>query len=188
MTKETLTADDWIKAGFRALSKGGPQAIKAEAIARALGVSKGSFYWHFKNVPALKTSMLKHWKETATEEIIGFVRENAASPEDQIKLLVEIATSDRSDPYGGKLVEAAIRDWARFDKEAAKILKAVDDARLAFLRALFAECGTPDAQLDPYANILYGGLIGLEQISHRENVDLQGNLAALLALLLRGRE
>ncbi|NLH83356.1 MAG: TetR family transcriptional regulator, partial [Phyllobacteriaceae bacterium] len=49
-TRSTLSAEDWIKAAFRALSVGGVQAIRAEAIARDLNVSKGAFYWHFKDV------------------------------------------------------------------------------------------------------------------------------------------
>ncbi|WP_163317770.1 TetR family transcriptional regulator, partial [Enterobacter hormaechei] len=47
-TRKTLSAEDWISAAFRALSQGGAQAIRAEAIARDLKVSKGSFYWHFR--------------------------------------------------------------------------------------------------------------------------------------------
>lgn len=64
--RNSLTTDDWIRAGFRALTSGGPQAIKVEAIARRLHVSKGSFYWHFKDLSALQGAMLAHWLHSAT--------------------------------------------------------------------------------------------------------------------------
>jgi len=182
--KNSLTKDDWIKASFRALSAAGPQAIKAESLARALQVSKGSFYWHFDNVLCLKEAMLQRWVQVATEDIISAVREHASGAKEQIRLLIQIATSDRSEPYGGKLAEAGIRDWARYDENAAATLKAVDSSRLKFLQTLFEEHGASSARATTHAKLLYGALIGLEQLSHRGMADLNVDLSVLLELLL----
>jgi len=187
-TKTALTPDDWVKAGFRALSAGGPRAIKVETIAKALNVSKGSFYWHFKDVSALKADMLHHWLQVATHDIISDLSDNGLEAKEQLRRLVDIATSEKNEPYGGVLVEAAIRDWARYDENAAATLKTVDAARRQFLRVLFEKSGVLPAQCASYANILYAALIGLEQLSHTAAPEWKNDLSALLALLLRDAE
>ncbi|MCF6363648.1 MAG: TetR/AcrR family transcriptional regulator [Gammaproteobacteria bacterium] len=187
-TKVALTPEDWVKAGFRALSVGGPQAIKVEAIAKALKVSKGSFYWHFKDVSALKTDMLRHWLQVATHDIISDVAGDEPGPKEQLRRLVDIATGKKNEPYGGAQAEAAIRDWARYDENAAATLKTVDATRRQFLSALFEKSGVPPAQCTSYANILYAALIGLEQLSLTGVLERKNDLSALLALLLRNAE
>jgi AcrR family transcriptional regulator len=183
---DTLTPDNWIVAGFRALTAGGPQAIKIEAIARELGVSKGSFYWHFKDAPAFKRAMLAHWTGIATRDIISEVTESSPDSRGQLRRLVEIATDNRSDPYGGKLAEAAIRDWARYDADAASTVRAIDQQRLAFLQSLFAASGVPAARAASFANILFGAFIGLEQLHHCRLADVTDDMTILLELLLAG--
>ena len=123
--KNTLTPQDWIKAGFRALTRGGPQAIRAEAIARDLKVSKGSFYWHFKDIPAYEAAMLLHWRDEATEAIINAVDAKSGSTQNQLRLLVHISATQNEDAYGGNLAEAAIRDWGRYGPLAQETVKAV---------------------------------------------------------------
>jgi len=180
----TLSPDDWIKAAFRALSAGGPQAIKAEAIARDLKVSKGSFYWHFRDVPALKTAMLGHWATRATAQIIADVEANADHPRDRLRLLVGEATGDRSHDYGGEIVEGAIRDWARYDTEAARAVIDVDRRRIAYLVGLFRACGDGDSDSATKARILYAGLVGLSALAQSTPIDLGADLRALLERLL----
>ena len=57
MPKLRLGPEDWVMAGFRALAADGPQAVRAETLARGLGATKGSFYWHFKDLAALHQAM-----------------------------------------------------------------------------------------------------------------------------------
>ena len=182
-TKTTLSAEDWIKAAFCTLSAGGVQAIKAEAIARDLKVSKGSFYWHFKDVPDLKAQMLAHWSLTATGAIIADIDAAGGSPRDRLRLLVEEATGDRGLPYGGMLTESAIREWGRHDATAASALKAVDTRRLAYVADLFEAGGfTPDRGAAK-ARLLYGALVGLETLAAEGLVDLRGDMHNLLTHL-----
>lgn len=184
MARQTLTANTWIEAAFRALTVGGPQAIRAEAIARALNVSKGSFYWHFKNIDSLKTQMLQHWQAEATERIIQTLEGNDMPAADKLKALVGVATADNSARYGGVLSEAAIRDWARYDKRAAAAVKTVNTLRLNYLTALFDHCGAAPPTAKTYAAILYAALIGMEPMAYDGLLDLQGDLNCLLENLL----
>ncbi len=184
MTKTPLSGEDWIKAAFRALSSGGVQAIRAEAIARDLKVSKGSFYWHFRDVPDLKAQMLEHWACQATDAIIADVEANDGSGREQLRLLVEAATDDRNIAYGGVRTEGAIREWARYDSAAAAVLKAVDQRRLAYVAELFTRSGFSATSSRSGANILYGALIGLEALATGELADLRADMLALLSALL----
>ncbi|WP_029040718.1 TetR/AcrR family transcriptional regulator [Cucumibacter marinus] len=178
----SLAPEDWIRAGFRALSRGGPQAVRAEAIARDLKVSKGSFYWHFKDLPAFKQAMLDHWQGQATEGIIAAVEAAGENARERLSALVALTTSDLDLPYGGVVVEAAIRDWARHDPKAAAVLAGVEDRRLGFVTGLFAESGVADAA--QAARLLYAGLIGLDQLGVFNPASRREDLERLVALLL----
>lgn len=183
--KTQLSPSDWIKASFVALTAGGPQAIRAETIARTLKVSKGSFYWHFADVPALKMAMLDHWEKAATKDIIELVNLRASSAEDRLRVLVHISTSSMDATYGGVLAEAAIRDWARYDQNAAAAIKSVDKQRLDFVQTQFQAHGAPNDTSKQNANILYAALIGLEHLSHHGFASRSADLEALLDHLLR---
>lgn len=183
-TRKTLSAEDWISAAFRALGEGGVQAIRAEAIARDLKVSKGSFYWHFKDVPALKAQMLAHWQHLATDAIISDVEAIGATPRAQLQALVIEATGVPSSAYGGDRTESAIREWARHDATTAAILKSVDERRLAYLVQLFRKCGQSADRSGTNARILYGALIGLEILASQDLADVRASMLELLAYLL----
>lgn len=185
-TKDRLSAVDWIKAGFRALTFGGVQAIRAEAIARDLNVSKGSFYWHFKDLPAFKLAMLGHWQSAGTAQAIALIAHQQASAVAQLQLLLDFATDNQVSDYGGVQVDAAIRNWALFDEEAKSIVAEVDAARFAILEQLFQRCGKTGAQSRADANIFYSALIGMQQLAGAQQQDIHDDLSALLQLLLNG--
>jgi len=182
--KDSLSAEDWIKAGFRALWAGGPQALRVEAIAREMKVSKGSFYWHFKNVGALKSAMLEHWKQVATFETITKVEQKETGAAAQLKALIELATGEQAAEYGGSRVEAAIRDWARFDAGVERVVHQVETARLEFVAALFLETGEKKAASRQSARLLYGAMIGLEQLPGISRECIRTDLNWLVRRLL----
>lgn len=183
-SRETLSAVDWIKAGFRALTLGGPQVIRAEAIARDLNVSKGSFYWHFKDLPAFKQAMLAHWQSAGTAQAITMIDQADATAEMQLQQLLNFATDNQVSDYGGMKVDAAIRNWALFDADAGSVVAEVDAARFAYLEALFGRCGKTSAQSRRNANIFYGALIGMQQFPADRGKNTHSDLSTLLELLL----
>ncbi|MCF6321242.1 MAG: TetR/AcrR family transcriptional regulator [Rhizobiaceae bacterium] len=182
--KKPLAGEDWIKAAFRALSSAGPQAIRVESIARDLKVSKGSFYWHFKDVAALKSAMLDHWARVGTADIIARSGAGDASPKEQLEIVIELATGNGTDEYGGLLSEGAIRNWARSDKQAALVLAKVEKARLQFVEENFAKLGFSAANSAIKARILYAGLIGIEHLSLQGFAEMRNDMLNLLELLL----
>src|ERR1700730_14417778 len=68
---DQLSASDWLDQGIRTLAQDGFTALKAEPLAKAMGVSRGSFYWHFADVEAFHAEILKYWREVAAERIIA---------------------------------------------------------------------------------------------------------------------
>lgn len=78
---DQLSATDWLDAGLKALAASGVAALKADPLAKALGVSRGSFYWHFRDVEAYHTAVLARWRDIATERIIANVEKHADAAE-----------------------------------------------------------------------------------------------------------
>lgn len=185
-SKTQLTAGDWIKAAFRALSTGGVQAIRAEAIARDINTTKGSFYWHFRDVPALKSAMLDHWRHHATEEIIAANTGQAADPETRLRHLIAQVTDGRATAYGGVRAEAAMREWARLDRDVADAVRGVDRRRLAYLQSIASDLGYDDAAAAAMAQLLYAGLIGLEYLQGQGLADASEALQTLGAMVTQG--
>src|SRR5260370_38358941 len=85
MIDDRLGPAEWVKAGLKALAKSGFSALKADTLANRLGVSRGSFYWHFADVAAFHAALLRRWRETALENII---EEIERAPDDPLEALL----------------------------------------------------------------------------------------------------
>jgi AcrR family transcriptional regulator len=123
----------WIDEGLRALAAGGPDAVRIEPLARALGVTKGGFYWHFDGRRALLEEMLDTWERVSVDEVIARVEGEGGDARARLRRLFALA-SGRGDVLRTDL---AVRDWARRDKAVAKRLRRVDNRRMDYMRSLF---------------------------------------------------
>lgn len=182
--RRTLSAEDWIKAAFQALGPEGVQAIRAERLARTLVVSKGSFYWHFADVPALHAAMLAHWEGFATEQIILDTDAGGGDGPGRLVRLIDIVTSELSDPYGGLATEAALRDWARHDPLVTASLNRVDARRLTYVTGLFTLAGLNQTAATRAARLYYTALIGAEHLNASPRLEVRQDLQHLLLVLL----
>jgi AcrR family transcriptional regulator len=123
----------WVEEGLRALGVGGPDAVRIESLAQALGVTKGGFYWHFDGRNALLQEMLDSWERVVTEEVIVRVEADGGDARARLRHLFTIATS-----IDDMLkVELAIREWGRRDKAVAERLRRLDNRRMDYMRSLF---------------------------------------------------
>jgi AcrR family transcriptional regulator len=126
----------WIEEGLRALAAGGPDAVRVEALARALGVTKGGFYNHFDDRPALLEEMLDTWEQLVIDQVIARVEEEPGDARDKLRRLFALSST----PAGHLVrIELAIRDWARRDRAVARRLKRIDNRRIEYLRSLFGQ-------------------------------------------------
>jgi AcrR family transcriptional regulator len=124
--------DKWIEEGLQALAAGGPDAVRVEALAKKLGVTKGGFYGSFADRDALLEAMLDAWERESTDEVIDRVEREGGDPRTKIQRAgVLTFSSDRLLP-----IDLAIRDWARRDEAVAERLRRVDNRRMALLREM----------------------------------------------------
>lgn len=180
MVKNRLSPEAWIAAGYRALCEQGPNALKAEPLARSLNTTKGSFYWHFDDVPAFHAAMLQLWEDRAYTDIVAAV-ESEANPVQRLRKLGEIAAQSAPEEFGGPAAEPAIRAWARDNTKVAEAVDRIDAKRMGYLSDLFADIGLTNAELP---RILYGGLVGMQELSRRDGTSNQEALATLVDLIL----
>ena len=118
-----------------------------------MGVSRGSFYWHFADIGAFHTAILKHWREVAAERIIANL-EAAADHENPLWLLLRQA-------FGGKLaLEKAVRSWATLDPLARGAVQAIDRRRLGYIESLLRASGLSPGVARARAQILYWAFVG----------------------------
>jgi AcrR family transcriptional regulator len=125
----------WIDEGLRALATGGPDAVRIEPLARALGVTKGGFYWHFDGRRALLDEMLDTWERESVDEVIEHVEGEGGDARARLRRLSAIASA-RDEVLR---VDLAIRDWARRDRAVARRLRRIDNRRMEYMRSLFRE-------------------------------------------------
>lgn len=177
--KARLQRSDWILAGFQALVERGPEAVRVEPLARALGATKGSFYWHFKDMRALHAAMLEAWERLASTEITASVRQSDLPPREQVLLLVEKVSVIPEAEAGGLAVEPAIRDWGRVDPLARDVLVRADRQRLADLRGFLIAAGLQEAAAEEGAAVFYAALIGLEALRSTTGTAMRPALRAV---------
>jgi AcrR family transcriptional regulator len=151
----------WIEEGLRALAAGGPDAVRVEALARALGVTKGGFYRHFDARPALLDEMLDTWERLGVDRVIERVEDGGGDARARLRRLFALTSST------GDLVkiELAIRDWARRDRAVAKRLRRVDNRRTDYLRSLFRGLCADEDEVELRCLIALGLFIGVPAIA-----------------------
>jgi AcrR family transcriptional regulator len=150
------TRQDWIAAGLDALARGGPEAIRVEPLARSLGATKGSFYWHFDNRAALLDAVLDDWERTVVDDVIAQIDAGGGDARERLRRLFALA-STRRDLFR---VELAIRDWARRDTAVARRLKRLDNRRFAYMRPLFAAIADDDADAEVRCTLAFALFVG----------------------------
>ncbi|WP_139820860.1 TetR/AcrR family transcriptional regulator [Krasilnikoviella flava] len=155
-----LSASDWVRAAARRLAADGVDAVRVEPLARELGVSKGSFYWHFSDRDALLGALLEYWREAGTAGVISQVEDEAGTdPADRLRRLARLVFA-----HADKGFDGAVRAWAAREGRARDALRAVDDVRVAYLVRLVTDAGAPDA--DRRAAVLYRTLLGEYAMRH----------------------
>lgn len=180
---ERLSAEAWVNAAFAALIEEGPSGVRIEALARRLAVTKGSFYWHFKNHRALMDAVLLAWEQAATELIIDAVEAAGGDAEQKLSHLMKVcfqATKTQADS-----LESAIRSLGKADPVAAKTLAQVDRRRLSYVAKLLRACGLSRDIAAKRSRILYLVMIGdFTMTSHGGPRTTRAEVAALQEMVL----
>src|SRR3954469_24599842 len=105
----------WVDEGLRALAAGGPDAGRIEPLAQALGVTKGGFYWHFKDRRALLEEMLDAWERASVDDVIDHIERKGGDARARVRRLFGVAGAGP----GVLRIDLAVRHWARRDASVA---------------------------------------------------------------------
>lgn len=168
-----LSADDWAEAALAALAEGGVAAVAVEPVAARLGVSKGSFYWHFPNRRALLEAALRRWEEQ-TEQVIAHLATVAGPVERMRTLLVRAFGEGRDAAIAFRLISEAD------DPLVGEVARRVTARRLAYMEETLREAGLPAPQARRRVLAAYGGYLGVAALVRIGTVDGRtGDLAGL---------
>jgi AcrR family transcriptional regulator len=148
--------DSWVEEGLKVLGAGGPDAVRVEQLAQALGVSKGGFYWHFVDRSALLDEMLDAWERLVIDDVIERVERGGGDARTRLRRLSGLAGAGREVVK----IDLAIRDWARRDKAVAKRLRRLDNRRMEYLRRLFTDICEDADQVEVRSLLLLSVWIG----------------------------
>ncbi len=151
-----ISPKDWVQVGLETLARDGIDAVRVEPLAVRLGVTKGSFYWHFKDRAAFHAAILRAWRDLNTDEIIHRVEAGGGSGSERLERLVELTMSNEK---AGR-VETAIRAWARTACDVASALAEIDQKRLGYVAELFMASGVERKLSMTRAKLIYLALIG----------------------------
>ncbi|WP_199253670.1 TetR/AcrR family transcriptional regulator [Mycolicibacterium mengxianglii] len=139
-----LSVADWIQAGYSLLSEDGLQALKIDRLCGRLGVTKGSFYWHFSDMAGYRAALIESWAEQRGEEHQTQRHNSDLPPRERLSMMIAGLVS----PQHWKL-ERTMREWARSDNAAAAGVDAADRRVQAAVRQAFRDLGfdPQDAEL-----------------------------------------
>ena len=172
-----LGRQDWIAAALKALAEHGADAVRVERLARALKVTKGSFYWHFKDQKALLAEALKEWEARATGDIIATIDGHGGDARARIAALAMLVFSAKGS------LERQVRAWAAGDAMAAAVQDRVDRRRIAYVVELFASAGLAPTDARPRATFLYQALVGQFAMGRRRALAC-GDIKLIVDLLM----
>lgn len=137
---QRLDRKDWIDIAMQTLASDSVDAVLIVPLAKKLGVTKGSFYWHFKSRDEFLQATLDDWRVKATESVIQYIEAKFEKPEAKLRELFRIAVESKYHRYEGQ-VELAIRDWARLDPVARKVVAEIDNLRIDYLAIQYRRLG-----------------------------------------------
>ncbi|MGE4327855.1 MAG: TetR/AcrR family transcriptional regulator [Pseudodonghicola sp.] len=135
--EDRLSKQDWLDAGLKLLGKTGPGGLRIDHVCKAMKVTKGSFYWHFRDRRDFLGSLFDHWRRRETTGLIRHVETTYVRAEQRIWHVVEFVTLGTYDVG----TEVAMRQWGQSDPDVRAGLKQVDAERLGFFTRQFESCG-----------------------------------------------
>ncbi|WP_170151764.1 TetR/AcrR family transcriptional regulator [Sphingosinicella microcystinivorans] len=165
--RDTPVEKDWIAAAREMLIEGGIAAVEINPLAARLGVTRGGFYWRFKNRQDLLDHLLLDWENSNARHFLDRLAEPGALAE-RMQRLIDLWIEERQfDPR----LEAAIRQWARIDPAVHKRVRSVDLGRIKAIADLYLEDGYDTYDAEARARITYFHQIGYYTLELGESTE-----------------
>lgn len=151
-----LTADDWVQAGYVIVADEGLGALKLDRLCASLGVTKGSFYWHFTDMTAYREALIDAWAQLKDGERRDIENERDVDPRERLSHMMAGLVRPRQ-----WSLERAMREWARSDETVAAAVRASDRRLLSAVRQAFRDYGFDADEADLRASATFAAGVGL---------------------------
>lgn len=153
-----LDRSEWVAAATEVLANQGVEGMRVEVLAKSFGVTKGSFYWHFKDRQDLFEAVLETWRAGRIRDIDKQTDATPGHEREQLLHVIDVYSANRN--RKGITIELAVRDWARRDAKVAAVVEEVDTWRLECTRKLFVALGLSDSEAKSRSLLLYAYVFG----------------------------
>ncbi|MGI9134641.1 MAG: TetR/AcrR family transcriptional regulator [Rhodoferax sp.] len=166
-----LTRDDWLDAALRAAIDGGFGAVRVLVLAKTLGVTRGSFYWHFADHAELIQALIERWyqREISLDARLGPVQDG--QPRAGIERVLDSAIARTAQDRDNGRFEQALRSLASKDAAVAQLLEQVDRARLGMIHAHYLALTGDDAMAHELSALLYLAVVGANEALNRPSAN-----------------
>jgi AcrR family transcriptional regulator len=155
-----LTADDWLQAGFAILADEGLNALKLDRLCAQLGVTKGSFYWHFADMKAYRQALIETWAQLRDDDRRDIEQMRDVEPRERLAQMVGVLVRPRL-----WTLERAMREWGRSDETVAAAVRSADRRLIGAVRQAFTDCGFDADEAELRANTTFAAGIGFLHLS-----------------------
>ena len=151
-----LAVDDWIQAGFALLAEGGPNALRVDRLCDRLGVTKGSFYWHFTDLAAYRTALIEAWGSLQDQDRQRFENSPELEPRQRLRHMMQAVVGPQQ-----WALERAMRVWALTDDEVAENVRKSDGRVLRAVYQAFVDAGFDPDDASVRAAAFFGAGMGV---------------------------
>lgn len=182
MADRELERSDWLDAARRALIEEGVGAVRIERLATSLGVTRGGFYWRFRNLEELHIALVEDWRASNSRALLGLL-DRAVDLSGRFDEMVRIWLDGKGfDPAW----DSAMRDWGRISPHVAAAVQAVDADRIGVLQKMFADAGLSERVALVRARILYYHQVGYFALGVHESRQQRRELIPIYKAALTG--
>jgi AcrR family transcriptional regulator len=154
----SLTPDSWIDAATDVLADHGIDSVRVDVLARTLEVTRGSFYWHFRDREDLLRKVLQAWRQRSTEQLTARLESASTDPRAQLRDVISLPFRGRAAVRAAR-IELAIRAWARRDEMARHAVDEADASRMGYISQVFSSLGFAIPEARSRSFLLYSYLL-----------------------------
>lgn len=151
-----LTVEDWLQAGYALLAEQGARALKMETLCKQVGVTRGSFYWHFEDMDSYRAALVESWNRFLEHDHRLLTELDALPARERLSAMMNALTSRRH-----WMLERAMREWARTDPVAAANVRAADRRVLRAVAKAYGDYGFSPEDAKLRAELSFAAGIGL---------------------------
>ncbi len=177
--REALTREHWVEAATDVLVDQGIDHVRVDVLAHQLGITRGSFYWHFRDREELLRAVLQAWAERTTAQLTARLERARSDPMQQLRDVISLPHRGRAAVRAAR-IELAIRAWARRDEMARRVLDEADAARLRYHQQIFEALGFPAAEAKLRAFVIYSSEVAESLLQRQGSAQERQQRAAFL--------